>query len=212
MISRSAYNQLVKACKFRGFAPPSDIEPKAAQEMLGIGGRMEVNSIMCPDLEICGVHFRHPIAIAEVLPVKILIGMDILRLHRATIEVHKNSIQFGARSCRLCKHNNLLNRLYDSPPIHAQREVHSLSTLLKEEQSVVESVPPRSAQQLEIDAPDDAEDEACFLVEDSSQQNCTMQTVCKVIPSVTRVSNGKLRVLIINEDYNEQQVPSDFHI
>ena len=97
MLSAAMYTRLPDAPAIQPFF-------RAAPEVVGVGGaRAEIRGYVDVPVEVAGVAVRQPLLVVEGLGFPLIIGMDILRAHRAVLTLDESApVRLRVRVCAVC--------------------------------------------------------------------------------------------------------------
>ena len=76
----------------------------AAPVVVGVGGaRAEIRGYVDAPVELDGIAVHHPLLVVDGLAFALLIGMDVLRPHGATLSFDGDPVRLRTRVCKVCR-------------------------------------------------------------------------------------------------------------
>ena len=196
---------------------PSEQNWVNAEALSGVGGEILSTKVIIPELTIHGVKVFHPLIVMEGAPFPLIVGMDILVLHKMSLaspSVTGLTLQ-QAPECYACQLNKKMEEKYLPPQVRSTPETSTrrVQSPIREEyesdRGEEQSESPTLcccldagfATRATLNASDFREGEP-LLIEDADSDEPDFNK--GILPTVACVRNGRVDVMVFNGDEKEK--------
>ena len=217
IIDSRLFDSVTRTLQESGENPPRVLTWNNSEPLNGIGGRVVSRRVIAPELQVQSIHICHPLIVVERSPFPLILGMDILVLHRMELAQPTESglTLHQCPDCYVCEINRIEERGFNPPVEHPVQLVGDLKGPLSTIVECAETETPRPmighpprelSTQCGILNPGSAihrlfpareyREGTLLLVEDS--RDSEEDSPGGLVPTVTQVQNGQVVATIVN--------------
>ena len=189
LIDTGATFSMLPSSTLAALSPMPAIESfgSSPPNIVGVGGaRATVLGYVDVPLSINGIVVRHPLVVVESLPFAVLVGMDILRPHRAVVSVGEpEAVRFEASTCNVCLEHR-------APAIPVAQNLTSMVATVLDDTVLARN----SASIVKVRLPSALLTSQIFAVEPLS--SLQLSSVSAALPSVISIVGATQSIVLVN--------------